>query len=101
MITTRPSVVVANELRDLIPRFLAHRRMELDQLRAALAGADLESARRIGHSLKGVGGGYGFDEITRIGADIERCARDRRTDTLPALAAELGEYLDSVEIRFE
>jgi len=101
MITERPTVLVADELRELIPRFLAHRRMELDQLRDALAARDFEAARRIGHSLKGVGGGYGFDEITRIGADIERAAREQRPDGLHGLVRELAEYLASVDIRFQ
>ncbi len=101
IITERPTVLVAGELRELIPRFLAHRRMEVDQLRDALAARDFEAARRIGHGLKGVGGGYGFDEITRIGADIERAAREQLSDGLHGLVRELAEYLASVDIRFQ
>lgn len=99
MQTTRHSVQVAGELRDLIPRFLANRRMEVEQLRDAVARGDLEAARRIGHGLKGVGGGYGFDEISRLGAEIERRARAGGQD-LAALARELADYLDGVEITF-
>jgi HPt (histidine-containing phosphotransfer) domain-containing protein len=101
MISERPSVLVADELRELIPRFLAHRRRELDELRAALACSDAETVRRLGHGLKGVGGGYGFDEITRIGADLERAAREGRLPAAQALARKLAEYLDSVEILYE
>lgn len=99
METARLSVEVAGELRDLIPRFLANRRAEVDALRAAVARGDPEAARRIGHTLKGVGGGYGFDEITRLGAAIETAAR-AGGDGLRALADELAEYLDRVEITF-
>lgn len=99
MQTTRHSVQVAGELRDLIPRFLANRRMEVEQLRDAVARGDLEAARRIGHGLRGVGGGYGFGEISRLGAEIERRARAGGQD-LAALARELAEYLDGVEITF-
>ena len=99
MQTTRHSVQVAGELRDLIPRFLANRRMEVEQLRDAVARGDLEAARRIGHGLKGVGGGYGFDEISRLGAEIERRARAGGQD-LAALARELADYLAGVEITF-
>jgi HPt (histidine-containing phosphotransfer) domain-containing protein len=99
METVRLSVEVAAELRDLIPRFLANRRLEAEQLRAAVARGDLEAARRIGHTLKGVGGGYGFDEITRLGAAIESRARDGGRG-IAALADELAEYLDRVEITF-
>ena len=99
METARPSVEVAGELRGLIPRFLANRRLEIGELRAAVARGDLEAARRIGHTLKGVGGGYGFDEITRLGAAIESSARDGGRG-LAALADELAGYLDRVEITF-
>ena len=92
METARHSVQVADELRDLIPRFLANRRSEVERLRDAIARGDLEAARRIGHGLKGVGGGYGFDEISRIGAALAR------GHDLATLARELADYLDGVEI---
>jgi HPt (histidine-containing phosphotransfer) domain-containing protein len=96
-----PSVKVDDALRELIPRFMAHRHAELARLTEAVASHDLDEARRIGHSLKGVGGGYGFEEITRLGADIERAARDCDEAALAALTAELTRYLDSVEVRFD
>ncbi len=99
MAPARHSVRVAGELRDLIPRFLANRRSELARLRQAAAQGDLGEARRIGHVLKGAGGGYGFDEITRIGAEIERHAA--AGEDVRALVEELGEYLELVEITFE
>jgi HPt (histidine-containing phosphotransfer) domain-containing protein len=99
METARLSVEVAGELRELIPRFLANRRLEIEQLRDAVARGDFEVARRIGHTLKGVGGGYGFEEITRLGAAIESAARAGGRG-LAELADELAEYLDRVEITF-
>jgi len=101
MISDRPCVRVADELRELIPRFLAHRRRELDELRAALTCGDSDTVRRIGHGLKGVGGGYGFDEITRLGDQLERTAREGRLNNASGLVAQLGDYLDTVEIRYE
>ncbi|MFO1361765.1 MAG: Hpt domain-containing protein [Burkholderiales bacterium] len=99
MESARRTVAVAGELRDLIPRFLANRRLEVAQLGAAAARGDFEAARRIGHTLKGVGGGYGFDEITRLGAAIESSARNGGGE-VAALARELADYLDRVEITF-
>jgi HPt (histidine-containing phosphotransfer) domain-containing protein len=99
MQATRHSVEVSGELRELIPRFLANRRAEIALLRGAIARGDLETARRIGHALKGVGGGYGFDEVTRLGTEIERDAR-AGGQSLAALAEALAEYLDNVDITF-
>jgi HPt (histidine-containing phosphotransfer) domain-containing protein len=97
--TVRHRVQVSAELRDLIPRFLANRRLEVERLRDAIARSDLDGARRIGHGLKGVGGGYGFDEITRLGTEIEQCARAGGTG-LEGLARELAEYLENVDITY-
>jgi len=87
-------------LRDLVPRFLANRRLDVEQLRDAAAQRDFEQARRIGHVLKGAGGGYGFDEITRIGAEIETLAKDS-DERFAALVGELADYLDRVDVTFE
>ena len=99
MESVRHRVQVSAELRDLIPRFLANRRLEVERLRGAIARDNLEEARRIGHGLKGVGGGYGFDEVTRIGTEIEHCARIGGTG-LEGLARELAEYLENVDITY-
>ncbi len=99
MVPDRHSVCVAGELRDLIPRFLANRRSEVERLRQSVARGDFDEARRIGHILKGAGGGYGFDEITRIGAEIERHAAAR--EDVRGLVEALGEYLERVEVVFE
>ena len=99
METVRHRVQVSGELRDLIPRFLANRRLEVGQLGDAIARRDFEAARRIGHVLKGVGGGYGFAEITRLGDEIEHCARAGGAG-LEVLARELAEYLERVDIIF-
>jgi len=100
MTPTRHNVRVSEELRHLIPRFLANRRLDLEQFRAAAASSDFEAARRIGHNLKGAGGGYGFDEITRLGAEIERRAR-AADPSVWALGAELADYLDGLDVTYE
>ncbi|HUL91335.1 MAG TPA: Hpt domain-containing protein [Burkholderiales bacterium] len=99
MAPSRHSVRVSGELRDLIPRFLANRRSEIARLREAGAKGDFAEARRIGHILKGAGGGYGFDEITRLGAEIERNAA--RGEDVRAPVEELAEYLELVEVTFD
>lgn len=97
----RIRVQVASELRPLIPRFLANRRTDLDSLEQAVASRDAETLRRIGHGLKGVGGGYGFDELTRIGAQIEGCAKAGDDASTRDLVVALKRYLDRVEVSFD
>lgn len=97
----RIEVRVSAELRPLLPRFLANRQADVRELEAALQRRDAEAVRRIGHQLKGAGGGYGFEDITRIGGDIESGARQGDFDRLAQLVAELKRYLEAVQIVFE
>ena len=73
-------VIVERDLQDLIPNFIQRRHDDLEKLREALATGDFETVRVIGHSMKGTGGGYGFDEISEFGAAIEKAAKDSASD---------------------
>lgn len=97
----RDSVVVPRELCELVPRFLAHRRAEVDRLREALERADFETVRSIGHAMKGAGAGYGFDEISTIGAALERLARAGDAGGALAEVRRLRDFLAGVKVVFE
>jgi histidine phosphotransfer protein HptB len=97
----RRTVLISAELRELAPRFLAHRRGDADRVREAIDRADFETARVIGHAMKGSGSAYGFDEITTLGAEFERLAKAGDAAALEAAVTRLTEYLDSVEMTFE
>jgi histidine phosphotransfer protein HptB len=93
-------IKVDREIQDLVPTFLANRKRDLTALREALHAQDFGAMRIVGHNLKGVGGGYGFHEITEIGALIEKAAKDGARDALPALVQRYGAYLDAVEVEY-
>jgi HPt (histidine-containing phosphotransfer) domain-containing protein len=59
------------ELADLVPVYLERRHADVIALEDALLVADYPTVSRIGHSMKGSGGGYGFDGITEIGLRLE------------------------------
>ena len=82
----------------LVPRFLANRAADVERIRAALAAADFELIRAAGHGMKGSGGGYGFAEISRLGAAVEAAALRRDAEAISGLAANLQEYLGRIEI---
>ena len=69
-------VSIDPDLEDLIPGFLARREADVTLLRAAIERGDFDAVRLTGHSLKGNGGGYGFMEISDLGAKIEDAARN-------------------------
>ena len=61
------------DLKDLIPGFLDNRAVDVAKMRDLLQRQDFAQIHLIGHSMKGAGGGYGFDRITEIGAAIGKC----------------------------
>ena len=95
------SVVVDRDLEDLIPGFMQRRREDVSAMRNALTAGDMEALRICGHSMKGTGGGYGFDEISTIGSAIEQAAIAGDKDKIAEMTDRLEAYLDKVVITFE
>jgi len=89
------------DLEDLIPGFLENRQQDLQKLEQALAEQDFETLGSIGHNLKGVGGGYGFHDMTLIGAAIEKSARENKLEIVNENVIKLSHYLSNVEIVYE
>jgi histidine phosphotransfer protein HptB len=98
--SARNVVRVDADLRDLIPTFLANRQKDLGALTKALERRDFESIRNIGHNLRGVGGGYGFDAITELGKRLEIAARSQDLVACRRGVEEYGQYLDGLEVVF-
>jgi HPt (histidine-containing phosphotransfer) domain-containing protein len=93
-------VTVDPQIAALVPRFLANRAADIHKIRTALAGADFEAIRGSAHGMKGAGGGYGFPEISRLGAALEEGARQRDAAAIAALVASLEEYLGRIEVKY-
>ena len=94
-------VTVAKDLEDLIPTFMRNRQKEHDALKAALAAADFDQLRQLGHRMKGVGNSYGFAHVSTIGKHVEDGARSGDRAALEATIAEYGEYLSKVRVKYE
>jgi CheY-like chemotaxis protein len=74
-------------------KFFERRHRELQTLQTALASSDHQEIRRIGHNLKGVGGSFGFPELTELGGRLENAARADDRELMGALVDELGDYV--------
>lgn len=94
-------VIVAKDLEDLIPIFMANRHKEVDALREALGAADFEQLRQLGHRMKGVGNSYGFERISQFGKQVEDGARSADRAGLEADIAQYRDYLSRVQITYE
>ena len=94
-------VSVDSDLEDLIPGFLENRNKDIKSILDALARDDYAAIAKIGHTMKGVGGGYGFDAITDIGRSVEQAAKDKNPQKINASLSEFSDYLERIEVVFE
>ncbi len=60
------------EMMAVIDQFIGELPGQVAEIRDAMQAGDLARLRAMVHQLKGAGGGYGFDEITRLAADAEK-----------------------------
>ena len=91
-------VHVDPDLADLIPGYLANREKDIAAIHDALKKKDLETVRILGHSMKGSGGGYGFDTITDIGMMLEKAVKEGREEMIHREIVRLEDYLQHVVI---
>ena len=94
-------VTVDVDLEELIPGFLENRGKDISILRDALVEKDISKLQSVGHSLKGVGGGYGFDTLSEIGAEIEIAAIQNDLSVMEELINRLKDYLERIDVVFE
>jgi PAS domain S-box-containing protein len=85
------------DIQDLVPRFLEDQKTNVSLILELAASGDFDSARRIGHNMKGTGKGYGFDVISGLGYSIEQAAARSAAEEVEKLANELSRYLASVQ----
>ncbi|MGA3190516.1 MAG: response regulator [Bryobacteraceae bacterium] len=81
------------EMEGSIPTFLANVKREMEEVLA-----DCTTARRVGRQFKESGEGFGFPEITRIGAAVELAAATANEAEIRIQILMLAAYLDRVEI---
>ena len=94
-------VHVDADIEDLIPGFLDNRQEDIKSMLGALKQSDFETLRILGHSMKGAGGGYGFDAITEIGQSLELAAKEQNTREIRRIVDELTNYLKQVEVVYD
>jgi HPt (histidine-containing phosphotransfer) domain-containing protein len=93
-------VRIDRDLEDLIPGYLEKRFADVASIREAAGKNDLETVRVLGHTMKGSGGGYGFDRITEIGRQLEEAAKTGDKEAIITGAAELERFLTTIHIEY-
>ena len=94
----RVMVAIDPDLQDLVPGFLENRRKDAAALDRALQAKDLRTVRLLGHRMKGDGGGYGFQEISRIGHALEQAAIREDWNIIRQETAGLTIFLAQVDV---
>lgn len=95
--------IVANvdpALADLLDLFFEKRLEEIHSIEESLKMADFQAIGSRAHHMKGVGGSYGFDRVTSIGAQMEQAAKAGDAKKIRRLLAGLKHYLNNVEVVF-
>jgi len=82
----------------LISEYLQHCRSDLVQLKAALTAGEYETARRLGHQMKGTGKPCGFPELTQIGRSIQWAATKRAAIELDSRILRLEACLNKIDL---
>jgi len=85
----------------LVSQYLKNCRSDLAQLKVALALGEYETARRLGHQMKGTGKPYGFPRLTQIGRAIEWAACKRAALELDSPIQRLEACLNDIELASE
>ena len=92
-------VCVSKDLEALMPLFLSTRQADLARLETGLADRDFGLIVRTGHSMKGAGGAYGFDAVSRMGDLIERAALMQDDAGVRTQLAAFRHYMTNLQVR--
>ncbi len=93
-------VKIDEELRGIIPTYLASRREDIGRLRRALASLDYQSVVYMGHVIRGNGAAFGFERLSTLGHELEWAALKEDAEKAHAAVDAMASYLDRVAIEY-
>lgn len=82
-------------------RFFTGSKDDADKMQAALEGKDFDVLKRLGHTAKGTGHGYGFSGMGQIGLALEGAAKAEDCEECQAQIDRMRHYLDTVKVEFK
>ncbi len=92
---------IDRDLQELIPDYLRSRRKDLLDYQQALGKGDFDSTGVLGHSMKGSGGGYGFNDLSSIGWAIEKAAKNKDKESVRKSIIDLTDFLKKLEVVYD
>jgi HPt (histidine-containing phosphotransfer) domain-containing protein len=94
-------VRIDSDLQDLIPDYLENREKDLLVYQQALEKGNFDTIAVLGHSMKGSGGGYGFNDLSSIGRAIEKAAKNRDKESVRQSIIDLMDFLKKLEVVYD
>ena len=82
----------AEEWAEMQEMYITHTSKELAKIQEDFDNMEMDALRTFGHNIKGSGGMYGFDEVTRLGAEIESSAKASDREKIKFLLTELSNF---------
>lgn len=98
--TDKHHVQVDADLEDIIPGYLANRLRDVELIHKALEAGDYAAINISGHSMKGSGGGYGFNAITEFGDQLEYGAKNRDDAIIVEALDNLRDYVENLVVEY-
>jgi HPt (histidine-containing phosphotransfer) domain-containing protein len=93
-------VTLSQDLADLVPLFLAQRKIDIATLSAALPVGDFAAIHRLGHGMAGAGASYGLNHISTLGEQLVEAARAADTGALVRLQQEFEDYMARLIVNY-
>lgn len=92
---------IDRDFEELVPALLEDIKKDIVEMGQLLAAQGFEEIAAKAHSIKGAGGGYGFDSITGLAACIEDAAKAKDAVRIRTGLDDLSEYVENVEVVYE
>ena len=80
---------IEKELEKLKRPYLESVHQRRQRMQQAVEKGDFETVQRLAHNLKGSGSSYGFDDVSELGAELEKAATERKADQVRTLLERL------------
>ncbi len=88
------------ELKPLLPSFIKNRRQDLSKLRCWIENNNFEDIQRLGHSLQGAAGSFGFNYLVSQGRELELAAQQKDLQNLKVVADRFENFMSHHRVCF-
>ena len=88
------------DFQELLEEFLQSAQVRRHELQSSFLAGEIDAVRAQAHQLKGAGGGYGFEGLSVLAAQLENVCKysDSSPEEIAPLLDDLVDYLSRIRI---